>query len=168
MVDKKEIQTLSAVCGLFCPSCTIYIGSTEDPQRLEKFASTRGKTVEEIRCYGCHSEKRTLFCQTCIMVRCAAEKGLAFCGQCPEYPCKDIQEFQAARPHRIDLWQSQARLKEVGRERWFAEQIERYACPKCGTINSAYDMICRKCSYDPANAYVSENKTKITAFLSPK
>lgn len=70
--DKK----LAAVCGLFCPSCTIYIASKEDPERLAKLAERLHKTVEETRCDGCRSEKRTSYCHTCGMVKCAAEKGI--------------------------------------------------------------------------------------------
>ncbi len=38
ITDKK----LAAVCGLFCPACTIYIGTREDPDRLKASARRTG------------------------------------------------------------------------------------------------------------------------------
>lgn len=160
--DKK----LAAVCGLFCPSCTIYIASKEDPERLIKLAERLGKTPEETRCEGCHSEKRTGYCHSCGIVKCASEKGLDFCGECQEYPCTQLKEFQSMLPHRIELWQSQERINEVGYEKWFNEMIENYSCPNCSTINSAFDLQCRKCSTKPSCTYVDVNKQEILQRLS--
>ena len=108
-IDKK----LAAVCGLFCPACTIYIGTTEEPARLKVLAQRMQRPVEELQCNGCRTEKRCFYCRSiCTMAKCAAEKGVDFCGQCPEYPCKDLKSFQAATPHRIELWKSQERIKD--------------------------------------------------------
>ena len=100
------------------------------------------------------------------MSKCAAEKGVDFCGQCPEYPCKELQSFQAERPHRIELWKSQERIREAGYETWYAEMLEHFSCPKCGTLNSAYDMKCRKCREEPSCAYVGLHKNEIMQHLA--
>jgi hypothetical protein len=157
--DKK----LAAVCGLFCPACTIYIGSTEDNERLRPIAAQAGKKPEEIRCEGCRSDVRFIYCQTCKLDKCASEKGVDFCGICSSYPCADLKEFQAAMPHRIDLWENQDRIRQVGPEKWFDEMIERYSCPDCGSINSAYDLKCRKCGRVPSCEYVSRHRDEIAA-----
>jgi len=162
-IDKK----LAAVCGLFCPACTIYIGTTEEPARLEVLAQRMNVPVEELQCNGCRAEKRCFYCRSlCTMTKCAAEKGVDFCGQCPEYPCKALQSFQAERPHRIELWKSQERIREAGYETWYAEMQEHFSCPKCGTLNSAYDMKCRKCEEDPSCAYVGLHKNDIMQHLT--
>ncbi|RLB27502.1 MAG: hypothetical protein DRG87_11295 [Deltaproteobacteria bacterium] len=57
------------------------------------------------------------YCDTCKMSACAQEKGLDFCAECEEYSCSALKEFQAAMPHRIELWQAQVRIKEVGHEK---------------------------------------------------
>lgn len=41
------------------------------------------------------------------------------------------------------------------------EMLEHYACPQCGTINSAYDMACRKCGNTPSCNYVEANREEI-------
>ena len=158
-------KRLAAVCGLFCPSCTIYIATQEDPARLALLAQRSGRTVEEVKCDGCRAERRTPFCSTCKMSACAAEKGISFCVECADYPCEEIKAFQAARPHRIELWQAQERIQEVGWEAWYAEMSEHYACPQCGTLNSAYDFKCRKCGATPSCGYMREHGAEVGAFL---
>ena len=80
----------AAVCGLFCPSCTIYIGTTEDPKRLESLANLFNSSVEAMKCLGCRSKTRIAYCNSCKMFSCAQEKGLDFCGECSEFPCFEI------------------------------------------------------------------------------
>jgi len=113
----------AAICGLFCPSCTVYIGTKESPERLVGIAERVQQPVEKLLCHGCRSEKRSYYCESlCTMYKCAADKGIDFCGECPEYSCEDLKVFQAAIPHRIELWKSQERIKEAGYEKWFAER----------------------------------------------
>ena len=160
-------KRVAAVCGLFCPACRFYIGSKEDPKILEAMAELFQRPVEELECHGCRSEKRGFFCdENCTMVKCAAEKGIDFCGECAQYPCTELKAFQAQLPHRIELWKSQERIKEVGYEKWYAEMIEHYSCPECHTLNSAYDMVCRKCGTDPSCTYVNQHKDEIIQHLA--
>ncbi len=162
-VDKK----LAAVCGLFCPACGIFIGTREDPARLTVMARRLRRSPEEMQCNGCRTTKRCFYCETkCMMAKCAAAKGVDFCGECAEYPCKDLRAFQAEMPHRIELWKSQARIKEVGYEKWYGEMIEHYSCPHCHTLNSAYDLKCRKCGNDPSCEYVRLHKDEIMRHLA--
>jgi hypothetical protein len=48
--DIDEKKKLSAVCGLFCPSCKVFIGTKEDPQRLKAIADRFQLPVEEWEC----------------------------------------------------------------------------------------------------------------------
>ncbi len=160
-------KRLAAVCGLFCPACHVFIGTKEEPARLEGMARRLKRSLEEMQCNGCRSEKRGFYCESkCIMSKCAEAKGVAFCGECAEYPCKDLKAFQTEMPHRIELWKSQARIKEVGYEKWYAEMTEHYSCPKCRTLNSAYDLKCRKCGSDPSCEYVRQHKAEIMKYLA--
>jgi hypothetical protein len=159
--DKK----LSAVCGLFCPSCTVFIASKYDRARLQKLAERFNVTVEEMECHGCRSDKRGLYCNTrCKMSKCAAERGIEFCGECSDNPCTELKAFQSQMPHRIELWTSQKRLKAIGFEKWYSEMIEQYACLNCGTINSAYDMACRNCATTPSCYYASMHEKEVSKF----
>ncbi len=158
-------KELAAVCGLFCPACNIFIGTQEEPKRLQKISGALERPMEELQCEGCRSEKRCFFCkENCKMARCAAEKGVDFCGECAEYPCAELKVFQSQMPHRIELWECQARIKEIGYKKWYEEMVEHYSCSECRTINSAYDIACRKCGKTPSCNYVALHKDEIVAF----
>jgi len=159
--DKK----LTAVCGLFCPGCALFIYTLDDPERLKGFSDRFGCSIEEVKCEGCRSEKRCIYCNNCTFDKCAADKGIEFCGDCDEYPCEQLKEFQSARPHRIELWAAQQRIKEVGYEKWYTEMVRHYSCPQCGAFNSAYDLACRKCGATPSCAYVDQHRDEITKFM---
>ena len=160
--DKKIV----AVCGLLCPACIIFIAQRESPEKRKKIAENLHLSVEALKCDGCRAENRFTYCETCKLEPCAAEKGLDFCGECEEYPCEMLKEFQAAMPHRIELWQAQARIKEVGYEKWFEEMLEHYSCPQCNTINSAYHIACRECGATPSCPYVDLHNVEIKSHLS--
>ena len=96
-------KRLAAVCGLFCPACTVYIATHEDSERLKLLAERMGQSVEATRCEGCRSEVRNSYCKSCAKVSCAAGKGIDFCGACDEYPCQELKDFQALMPHRSEL-----------------------------------------------------------------
>ncbi len=160
-VDSTPDKKLAAVCGLFCPGCTIYIATRETPERREQIAQLLRRPVETLVCDGCRSERRYTYCQTCKMFACAAERGVDFCGACADYPCEELRTFQAARPHRLELWQAQARIQEAGYEVWFEEMFAHYACPECGTLNSAYLLSCRECGATPSCGYVAAPRAEI-------
>ncbi len=168
-VSKSEVpeKRLAAVCGLFCPSCTIYIASTEDPARLKALAVRFGVSETSLECHGCRSEKRASYCENhCKMTRCAAEKGIDFCGQCDEYPCSELKTFQSQMPHRAELWQSHERIKSAGFSQWYREMVQHYSCPACGSINSAYDQTCRECGTVPSCMFVKVHEKEVAPFRS--
>jgi hypothetical protein len=174
-MDKKNesIRTpdkrLAAVCGLFCPGCSVFIGTREDQARLTVMAERFHLSLEKLQCSGCRSEKRCFYCESKFtMTKCAAAKGVEFCGECAEYPCTGLKAFQAEMPHRIELWKAQERIKEVGYEKWYGEMIEHYSCPECGTVNSAYDIACRKCGATPSCAYEDLHKDEIKRHLAKR
>jgi hypothetical protein len=95
------------------------------------------------------------------MKKCAAAKGIDFCGDCPDYPCDELKEFQEKMPHRIELWDAQKRIKEKGCKVWYSEMVQHYSCQNCGTLNSAYDLSCRKCSQTPSCEYVRLHQEEV-------
>jgi len=163
--DKK----LAAVCGLFCPACHVYLASQAGSEQLEATAKRFQKTVKEMECHGCRSDKRCFFCEEkCTFVSCAKKKGAEFCGQCPDYPCSDLKVFQSLAPHRLELWNSHERIKTKGWETWFAEMAEMFACPDCGTLNSAYHLACRQCGRTPSNQFAEKHQDKIKEHMAKR
>ena len=152
---------VAAVCGLSCEVCTLFIGTHEDPSRLERLSALFQLPPDQLLCDGCRTERRPARCQKCEFIPCAQKHGVEFCGQCPEFPCEPLKIFQAAMPHRRELWQDQARIKEVGPEQWLAEKRHHHACPQCQTLNSAYDLRCRTCGHEPSCRYVETHRDAV-------
>lgn len=159
-------KNLAAVCGLYCEACSWFISTNEDPERLKKLAAQQNWLVEDSKCYGCRSGKRLPYCGKCRMSACAAERGIDFCCECEEYPCDDLKQFQTAMPHRIELWVNLNRIKSVGYRQWLKEVRENYVCLRCETLNSAYDLKCRKCGRDPSCNYVANHRQTIEQHLN--
>jgi hypothetical protein len=159
--DKK----LAAVCGLYCEACTLFIATREDPARLKWLAERFQISEEAIECYGCRSHKRGPYCEICKMFPCAADREIDFCSECAEYPCDELKQFQSEAPHRRELWDDLERIKAFGYKQWLEEIRENYTCPQCRTINSAYDLKCRKCGEEPSCNYVAKHKKAIEQAL---
>ena len=157
---------LAGVCGVYCPSCTLYIGTKEEPGRLEFLAGRMGVKENDLKCDGCRSDRRSAHCRSCSFIRCAKEKGVDFCGNCNEFPCRELKEFQKEMPHRAGLWESHARIREAGYEVWFTESAEDNSCSSCGTMNSAYDPACRSCSAVPASNFIRKHGKRIREHLN--
>jgi hypothetical protein len=163
--SRESDKKLAAVCGLYCEACTLFIATKEDPARLKGLAERFKISEEAMKCYGCRSDKRGPYCEICKMFDCAAERGIDFCIECTEYPCNDLKQFQSERPHRIELWDDLGRIGEIGYKNWLQEINENYTCPQCRSINSAYDLRCRKCGEEPSCTYVAKHKQAIEQFL---
>ena len=161
-------KQLAAVCGLYCEACSLFIATAEDPERLKRLAAQLGYSEEETKCHGCRSDKKLPYCEQCKMSACAAERGMDFCGECDDYPCDDLRQFQSAMPHRIELWSNLERIESVGYRQWLQEIRGHYACPGCQTINSTYDLKCRKCGEDPSCDYVAEHRQVIEQYLKSR
>jgi len=165
VINKK----LAAVCGLYCRACSVFIATMEDPERLKRLAAQFQWSEEEIKCYGCRSDKRCPYCEVkCKMFACATERGIDFCSECGEFPCEDLKKFQSGMPHRIELWEDLERIKTTGYAQWLREIQKHYACPRCQTINSAYDLKCRACGEEPSCEYVNKHRQAIEQYLKNK
>ena len=170
MQKKKDLPELTgkskaAVCGLNCYACTLYIATREDPERLKTLAARFQMSEDEIKCYGCRSEKRGPYCGKCKMAACAADRNIDFCSECNDYPCDALKQFQSERPHRIELWDDLERIKTIGYAQWLEESTANYTCSACSTVNSAYDLACRKCGKTPSCAYVAKHGATIKKFM---
>jgi hypothetical protein len=159
--------TTCGFCGALCQACPLYLGSTEEPASLAAFAQRSGKSLEEVTCHGCRSEVLSGYCRTCKLRTCAQAKGVAFCADCAEFPCADLRAFAAKSsldPGRV-MADGQA-IREQGWEAWRRAKAADYACPSCGTINSVYELECRKCGHDPSNAFVGRHREAIIRQVS--
>jgi predicted RNA-binding Zn-ribbon protein involved in translation (DUF1610 family) len=155
---------LCAVCGLLCRTCSVYLASTEDPAWLERLAARNGVSVEEERCSGCRGPDRSYHCESCQFSRCARKRGVTFCGECSEYPCQELRVWRERMPHRVEVFEALRRIAKVGWDAWYAEALEDFRCPECGTLNAAYNLACRQCGIQPSCAFVGRHGAAIQRF----
>ena len=162
---KKERPKTAGICGLYCEGCTAFIGTKDDPSRLNYLANRMGAGIEDMKCEGCRSNVLSGYCRTCSIKACANERGVDFCVECEKYPCQEIKSFQSQRPHRAEIFASLEYVKANGLEEWYQKMNEDYSCKSCGKINSAYDVKCRNCGNTPGNDFVKRNGEAIAKVL---
>jgi hypothetical protein len=161
-------KNLATACGLYCGSCGIYLATQEnDSEKLLQYAIVLNQSFGETLCDGCRSGRKSAHCsRICSFIKCTLEKGIEFCATCQEFPCKELTDFQSKMPHRIEILESQKRLKEIGWEHWLIEIKENYSCRHCNTTNTAYDKLCRKCGFTPGSKFVLRHMELINKHLS--
>lgn len=162
--DELNIK-YAAVCGLYCRACSWFIATTEEAERLKRLSAELNYSEEEGKCYGCRSGKRLPYCKKCKMFDCATKRGINFCSECEDYPCPALKQFQAAMPHRLELWRNLEQIRAHGYKKWLQEVRKNYICPNCQTINSTYDKKCRKCDNNPSCKYVEKHNRVIEVYL---
>jgi len=161
-------KELVAACGIYCGACGIYLATQEnDNEKMLQYAVVLNQTFEETFCDGCGAKSKSLHCfKKCTFINCKRKNGVDFCIECEKFPCMSLNEFKLKMPHRIEIIESQNRMKEIGIENWLYEMQDYFSCPRCKTINSAYHLNCRNCGEMPSCKFVSEHKGEIEQYLS--
>ncbi len=152
-------KSLAGVCGVFCNACAIYQYTQQNNEAaLNLIAQRMNVPQDAIRCTGCRTSTKTAYCSNCHMIRCASGKGLEFCGECPDFPCKELEDFKSKMPHRVEIYESLERIKQAGWETWYTEMMEHFTCPGCHKINGWYDIQCKSCSHDPGSPFANKHR----------
>ncbi|MGN0665786.1 MAG: DUF3795 domain-containing protein [Huintestinicola sp.] len=94
------MKDLIAYCGLDCEKCDARKATLENDNELrERTAKLWSElnqteiTTEMINCTGCRTDGvKTPYCSSiCPIRKCASDKGLNTCGECPEMEvCSDV------------------------------------------------------------------------------
>ena len=101
MNDFKRDNPLFSLCGLNCGLCTMRLGG---------------------HCPGCGQGNRP-----CRVARCAMQRGVEYCFECPDYPCElydHADEYDSFITHlnqRADM----AKAQVIGIESYTAEQARK-------------------------------------------
>lgn len=155
----------AAVCGLLCKACGIYIATKENnTEQLKRIAERLQIPFEHVSCNGCRSNTHSAHCKSCYFRECSIKKGIEFCSDCIEFPCTQLKDFQTKMPHRVELFKSLERIKEVGWEKWYGEIVARHSCIKCNHLNGWYDLACNQCGNKPSNNFVTDNFELLSTF----
>jgi len=132
-------------CGLYCGVCGVFIAHRDDNHKFkERLAEVYRVAPDEVRCRGCDSDELFFYCQTCPIKECTAKKGIEGCHQCGDFPCDIIDAFPMPVGKKVMLRAIPA-WRELGTEKWIAEEEKRYHCPHCGFGLFRGAKRCRNC-----------------------
>lgn len=137
-MDKK----LVSICGIYCGACQTY-RTVHDSQGV--FLEDEATKLPYGACQGCHSEKRSKWCEECEFRVCSSERGIDRCSDCAEFPCQRVMDFESdGIAHHRGITDSSRSLREKGMEAWLAEQVKRWSCA-CGEPQAWYSKECASC-----------------------
>ena len=120
-MDKKSI----AVCGINCIICSAFLSN---------------------KCGGCYGEEslKRKSCRNWNKRKCADEKGISYCYECSDFPCKYIKSLDKTYREKYDLklMENNLYMKENGIEKFLNNEKISHIC-ECGGI---IDVHSKKCS----------------------
>ena len=115
---------LTAPCGLDCFNCPSYEGNITEEYKthVSEFLKI---PRDETPCKGCRDEKghcKFIKTENCATWDCVQRKGVSYCYECDEFPCKLLMPTQqgAAFPHNMKVY-NLCRMKLRGVDKWTEE-----------------------------------------------
>lgn len=125
MTDQEKLRRYwFTPCGLDCSKCTIHLRTEEELNHW------RGKNVDldKIRCDGCRSDRNEHhWSPDCKILQCCIyERRFEFCTQCPDFPCKIIEEWGKEGEHHAKAAKNLAKMKETGIDKWLTEHSDSH------------------------------------------
>ena len=130
MPEEKIDPMLFAPCGMNCLVCYKHC-------------------YHKKPCSGCRNgdKGKPEHCRKCRIKDCIGDKGLVYCYECPEHPCRLIKNLEKSynKRYQVSLMENSAFVSRYGLERFMAGQKEKYTCPICGGVISVHDGECSEC-----------------------
>jgi hypothetical protein len=139
MADAPDMSMV-AYCGLCCDLCAERCRIPKQAAQLKNSMATEGweffgaEAHEEFADFwtllgriaggGCRGCRAGGGFPGCEIRKCAKNRGVSTCADCAEYPCERVAGVGRTYP---TLLADNVRMKEVGVEKWLAEQRERAA-----------------------------------------
>jgi hypothetical protein len=120
-----DYRQMTAPCGLPCFACFLYLAN-EDPEMRARAARHLGIPPLDAVCPGCRKAQGKIvhLPMPCRVYPCAGEKGVDFCGDCPEFPCDLLHPYMdrgAEVWHNTKVFQL-CLIKKMGLEAWAREK----------------------------------------------
>lgn len=104
-------------------------------------------------CKGCLSsdDDKPEHCKKCNIKNCVKEKGITYCFECADFPCKQIKNLDKSyiKRYGVSLVQNGITVKNDGLECFMMKEKEHWTCKKCSGIISLHDAECSECYYKP-------------------
>lgn len=120
-----------APCGMNCSVC------------YKRYDIKTGKS-----CGGClsESEYKPKHCHDCKIKKCVLLKGISYCFECSEFPCKKSKKLEKCyNRYSESLIENSKFVKHHGISKFIETHLQKYTCPECGTLISIHERECIKC-----------------------
>ena len=100
-------------------------------------------------CGGCLNSVtgKPAHCRNCKIKDCLKTKGVSYCFECVDFPCKQIKNLEKSynTRYQASLIENSRFVQEHGLVKFMDWQTEKYTCPECGGIISIHDAECSEC-----------------------
>ena len=142
-----------APCGLYCGVCGVLYATRDNNEKfLQKLLSVYQSkipglddlTAEDLKCDGCLSDRKSIFCQACAIRDCTQEKDYQGCHEYKDWPCEHIEHFPIQVGKKVIL-RAIPHWRKHGTEKWVEEEEARYICPECSNRIFRGAKRCNKC-----------------------
>jgi hypothetical protein len=126
---------LIAPCGMNCAICSRHLSYINNQKRSQ--------------CVGCRPRNKAcsyLFGK-CSGINHTAKGNAAFCFECDDYPCKQIDRLddRYKKNYQMSMKDNLEYIKKKGIDKFLEEQYRKYGCSKCGGLISVHNKKCFKC-----------------------
>lgn len=126
----KIDNVMFSPCGVNCMVCYVH---------LKKKKPCKGCLFDDL--------DKPERCKSCEIKNCAKEKGLIYCFECTDFPCKRIVYLDKSyqKRYKVSLIENSKETHSQGFEYFFNKERKKLACSKCGGIISLHDKDCSEC-----------------------
>jgi len=86
-------------------------------------------------------------CRKCPIKNCVQEKGLSYCFQCDQMPCRRLKSLDKSYRTRYgtSLVENSVFVRQHGLNAFLRRQAEAFTCVFCGGVFSLHDGKCSEC-----------------------
>lgn len=100
-------------------------------------------------CPGCskNDNRKPEHCRKCKIKGCTKSKGITYCYECAEFPCKLIRNLEKSynKRYQESLIKNSDIVKQVGLTEFMILEKEKWTCAYCGGVISLHDHVCGEC-----------------------
>lgn len=122
-------SVLFAPCGMNCMVCYVHL-------KIKK------------PCHGCLSDDKDKpeRCKSCEIKICAASKGIKYCFECDEFPCKPVKKLEKSylTRYKTSLIENSEYAKINGLVSLLEREQKKWVCA-CNGVISLHDGYCSEC-----------------------
>ena len=128
-MPEKVDSFLFAPCGMNCLVCYVHL-KTKKP------------------CHGCLGDDagKPERCKKCEIKNCTISKGLNYCHECDDFPCKNIRNLERSynKRYKTSLLANSEFVKRNGLIPFMKSEREKWMCT-CEGVISLHDRFCTEC-----------------------